>query len=86
LQAFDVEALVHLPAAGTNAAKTPARPGMAGGRNKKLFFPALLEQSLIGGGQVKGLRQGREPDGKKQAGEKNLIHSDGQDGGDALLK
>ena len=86
LQAFDVQALVHLPSAGTNASKAPACPGMAGGPDKKFLLPAFLEQGLVGSGQMKRLRQGREPDGKKQAGEKNLVHINREEGGEDSLK
>jgi hypothetical protein len=57
LKAFDVETFVHLPAVRSHATKPAGGPRFSGRADKKLFFAAVLQQSVIGGWEVAGLRK-----------------------------
>jgi len=57
LEAADIDAFVHLSAAGSGATEHAMGVGMAGGADKELLFLSGLEQCGIGGGEEeRGLR------------------------------
>src|ERR1035437_5447566 len=58
LEAADVEALVHLPAATAHAAERAGHPWLADGADEEPFLPPFLEQSAIGCGKQEGLSLG----------------------------
>lgn len=51
LNTADVDAFMHLPAFGSDAAEGPAGPGSADGADEIFFFCARFEQRLVRGGQ-----------------------------------
>ena len=71
LEAFDVETLMNLPAVGANAAEGAGDPGLTGSGDEIPFLATRLKNGVIGGGQFKGLRAGRECKGEHQARKEN---------------
>jgi hypothetical protein len=67
LEAFDVQALVHLPAIGADAAEGAGDPGLARGWDKITFLAARFKEGLVGGGKLERLRRKRPRETKQQA-------------------
>ena len=58
LEAADVEALVHLPAAAAHTAEGAGHPRLAGRADEESLLAPLFEERVIGSGKLKGLRLG----------------------------
>src|SRR5207245_10819765 len=65
--ALDVETFVHLPAVRTHAAKPAGGPRFSDCADEELLFTAGLQQRVIGGWEMEGLRQEGTPVKRQQS-------------------
>ena len=63
LNALDVQAFVHLPTIGSNAAESPADPGLSRRRHEVTLLAAFFEYRMIRRRQLERLTRRRQTDG-----------------------